>query len=160
MILALVLSALALAWLSQGHSLHPGWLGTLSLLFLWLGGFYGHRRNLLALGFLGTVALASLCALRGNLLHGLGVMGFGLLAWDYSASAAKASRRLLWSLGTVGSGTALGVLASFLRLSLNFWALMAGLIAIGWLLRAWTKEMGNHQGGETKGNRSASGPTK
>lgn len=157
MSLVIVLFALVLGWLGQGRPAHPVWVSVLALPLLWASGIWLKRRAFLVLGFLGLVALAVLCAWSGNLLGGLGVLGMALFAWDHPSWRVR-GHGFLWSVGVVGTGVALGVCVSFLRFSLNFWALMAGLVLVWWVLRAWAREIHGPHGGKANGNRSASGP--
>lgn len=151
-----------LAWMGSGFSSAPFWAAALLPPLAFSLGRLLSRRALLSLGFLGLLALAASSALAGKIFLGLGVLGCGLCAWDLADLKGEArtmrSRAVRWSAAVILSGVGLGIGFSFLRLSLNFWALLGGT-ALGWLaLRLWLTELEKSHGAAAKGKRSSSEP--
>lgn len=103
---------------------------------------------------MGLVALAAYCAMTGGILTGLGVLGLALMAWDGSAFPMA----ILPSVSVVGTGLSLSFAFSIPRFSLNFWALLGGLLLAGFVLWAWLREALQPPGGKANGNRSTSRP--
>lgn len=160
MALIFVLLAGGLAWVGQGHPLHPAWAGLALVPLGWAAGLRFGIRRLVGLGFVGLVALAAYCTMTGGILIGLGVLGLALMAWDGSAfpMAANVPRQIFPSALVVGTGLALTFAFSIPRFSLNFWALLGGLLLTGFVLWAWLREALQPPGGKANGNRSTSRP--
>lgn len=160
-----------LAWLSLGHPFHPGWALLFLPAILWTLGLFLSRRLPLFLGFLGFLAFAASCVVGGRVFLGLVLLGLDLFAWDCAdlfrlpvldpRQISRARRQtFLWAGLVAGTGVALGVGASLLRVPTNFWALVGGMILVWVLLWLWLRAAAGNHGGKTRGNRSVSAPTK
>lgn len=149
-----------LAWLGWGHPLHPPWLLTLIPLGLWIAGLTTKIRTLFSLGFWGFVILSAILTVFGKTSLGLATLGVTILAWDglsfQGATLLGVAKRYLWSTLTVGVGIGFALAALFLRVTVNFWAIMGVLFSAWFLLRLFAREAVH--GGERSGNRSKSAP--
>lgn len=158
MALILVLLAEGLTWLGQGHPLHPAWAGLALVPLSWAAGLRFGLQRLVGLGFVGLVALAAYCTMAGGIPTGLGVLGLALMAWDASTFSMTEDvlKQISPSALVVGTGLALAFAFSIPRFSLNFWALLGGLLLTWLAIWAWLREAFQPPGGKANGNRSAS----
>jgi len=164
-------SAAFLAWAGNAFPTAVFWLALLLPPLFCTLGYSLHRHAFWVLGFVGLVGLAMELAVSGKLLFGLGTLALALFSWDFAGfsryfpSEKREMRRIKlrawgWSAGAIGSGLALAVGTSFLRFSLNFWIVLAGLVLIWLVLWLWLRELQKLYGAAAKGKRSLSGPMK
>lgn len=154
--------AVLLAWIGQGRPLAPAWALAFLPVIFFSAGVALEKRVFSALGFFGLASLAMACTFHGDLAIGLGVLCLALFTWDClpvhrfpSSERPKffgGSRAWLWSGGVVGTGLALAFAISFVRFSVNFWALVGAAFLAWFTLRTIVRELVH--GGKANGNRS------
>ncbi|HPD06550.1 MAG TPA: hypothetical protein PLC08_01555 [Candidatus Bipolaricaulis sp.] len=169
-----ILTAWLLSWGILGFTLDPWWWLSLAVPGAWALGIAFRKRGWLTLGFCLAIGLAAGLTLIAPLTGALAVVALALWSWDLGllwisrlqrgepeATHRLARAALLRATALCAAGFLAGVGFTWVRVSIPFWGLVGGAVALwagGILIVRALRTYGS--GHEASGNRSSSsGPT-